>query len=118
MLYIIFGILIVRVTDQTNPHFLKERKTKETRNNNNIFEILMTRKDNNIIIIKTVSQIVVLLTRKLVGSITQKLQFGLIFLLSWGIRGFDSPNYLPKPILGFQEYCSHFYSSYCIIICF
>ena len=105
MLYIIFGILIVRVTDQTNPHFLKERKTKETRN-------------NNIIIIKTVSQIVVLLTRKLVGSITQKLQFGLIFLLSWGIRGFDSPNYLLKPILGFQEYCSHFYSSYCIIICF
>ena len=86
MLYIIFGILIVRVTDQTNPHFLKRKKTKETRNNNNIFEILMTRKDNNIIIIKTVSQIVVLLTRKLVGSITQKLQFGLIFLLSWGIR--------------------------------
>ena len=87
MLYIIFGILIVRVTDQTNPHFLKERKTKETRNNNNIFEILMTRKDNNIIIIKTVSQIVVLLTRKLVGSITQNCSLD-SFSYCLGVLGF------------------------------
>ena len=85
MLYIIFGILIVRVTDQTNPHFLKERKTKETRNNNNIFEILMTRKDNNIIIIKTVSDCGPL-NQKASWIDNTKLQFGLIFLLSWGIR--------------------------------
>ena len=67
----------------------------------------MTRKDNNIIIIKTVSQIVVLLTRKLVGSITQNCSLD-SFSYCLGVLGVLTHHYLLKPILGFQEYCSHF----------